>query len=346
MKTKQLLSISVLSALSATMIATLNHSARADGPVLSVWQKSHGYSELVESKSCPEQWHCSNFDFYTEVVSLNISGTILPFEPVVEPHEAYAEIRAGYLQEDSAVPFKGNILYFEGLGDSMLNHQPLFEKLTHAGFRVIAFDYMGQGGSTGNMDDTRIEDIPRIGEIAWQKFARDVASYPKRTILGWSTGGLAAYFAASSGQADQVILIAPGIAANAKVGSQIPKKLEFDEITLSTLTHQTYSAKEFNPHVDAIRPPSPLVVPDFAVDLQLRAVAARNTWSIGSSVRGFVLLSGDVDTYVNAAKTRAALSRQAPQFEIRQYAGAFHEIDNEIPSISDQADSDILAFLQ
>lgn len=69
------------------------------------------------------------------------------------------DIRLGYLTANSAVPFKGNILYYQGLGDSILNHDPLFSVLTNAGYRVIAFDYMGQGGSDGSMNHTSITNI-------------------------------------------------------------------------------------------------------------------------------------------------------------------------------------------
>lgn len=62
-------------------------------------------------------------------------------------HVTREKIRMGYYPEQGV--FKGNILYYEGLGDSMLNHAPLFEKLSQNGYRVIAFDYMGQGGSSG-----------------------------------------------------------------------------------------------------------------------------------------------------------------------------------------------------
>ena len=87
------------------------------------------------------------------------------------------KLRAGYLQESKAP--KGNILYLEGLADSMFNHEQLFTALMKEGYRVIAFDYPGQGGpgprqggSQGNMNDTRIvEDRVNIGFreiLIWQ----------------------------------------------------------------------------------------------------------------------------------------------------------------------------------
>jgi pimeloyl-ACP methyl ester carboxylesterase len=292
------------------------------------WQKAaYGLTELKAPEGCPEPWHCGSIPFETQVSSAFSFG---------RSHSVSAQIRAGYLPESPAVPFKGNIVYYEGLGDSMLNHLPLFEKLTQAGYRVVAFDYMGQGGSTGNMDNT---------SLAVQKYGRDLGSFPKPTIIGWSTGGVAAYYAAHTNQADQVVLIAPGIAPKTLAGKQqlFPPKL--DEITLDTLTTQTYTAGQPNPHVDPIRPQSPLAVPDLIADQEGKASDAQKHWGVSSDVRGFVLLSGKSDSYINDDETRKALEKQVPQFSIRQYTGSLHEIDNEVPAISDQADADILSFL-
>ncbi|MGZ3696627.1 MAG: alpha/beta hydrolase [Bdellovibrionota bacterium] len=285
---------------------------------------------------CPSPWKCGTFSFSTKVKS----GALGKTQKTVQSH-----IRTGYIDAYSGVSFKGNILYFEGLGDSMLNHRPLFESLTKAGFRVIAFDYMGQGGSTGNMNDTRIEDILRIGEIAWQRDARDTIHFPKRTILGWSTGGLAAYVAAFRSAADQVILIAPGIAPNWFVGEQHPLKLKFDVITLATLTTRKASSAIPDPHLDPIKPESPTDAMDFALDLQKTAYEARQS-KIPRDIRGMVLLSGTMDTYVDTNKTRQVLSKNARQFRINQYDGALHEVDNEVSEISDRVKRDILNFLQ
>ena len=58
-----------------------------------------------------------------------------------------ATIRTGLLKSDSLTSL-GTILYLQGLGDSMMNHAPLFNHLNRNGYNIIAFDYMGQGGST------------------------------------------------------------------------------------------------------------------------------------------------------------------------------------------------------
>ena len=107
------------------------------------------------------------------------------------------KLRSGYFRESTnpEVAFKGCILYLEGLGDSILNHEALYKVLSHAGYRVIFFDYMGQGGfkgydqagrpkpedskgSEGSMNHTRIIDplFPRLqistmAEEIWEKYA-------------------------------------------------------------------------------------------------------------------------------------------------------------------------------
>jgi alpha-beta hydrolase superfamily lysophospholipase len=281
-------------------------------------------SSALAAPACPAPWHC-------EQMILNIP-----------PSSKSISLRAGYYPESA--PFRGNILYFEGLGDSMLNHAPLFSRLSTAGFRVLAFDYQGQGGSSGTMNDTRIASIPSIGEKIWNRFARDLKNFPDKSIIGWSTGGLAAYVAATEGNVDQVVLIAPGIAPKKLVGAGI-LNWPVDEITIESLTTAApYRSSSLNPHLDPIRPNSPVKIPKFSFDLFTTAYQMKKT-PISKSIRGFVLLSGAEDTYVDAKKTENILKKTAPHFERRTYAGALHEIDNERLDISEQASRDILDFL-
>lgn len=287
-------------------------------------------TSLATWASCPRPWVCEDMKLPVPYTTLT-SG--IKF--------AVSNIRAGYLAHEGA--FKGNVIYFEGLGDSMLNHDPLFKKISKAGYRVIAFDYMGQGGSTGRMNKTRIEYIPWIGDRVWNKFAINTSQFPRKTIIGWSTGGLAAYLSASENKADKVILIAPGIAPRKIVGEGIFNDLP-NEITLETLTTDIYFDHASNPHREEIKPNSPVKVPHFSVSL-LATAEKMKCRKISSSIKGFVLLSGEDDTYVNAQKTRKIVSENAPHFKIRQYAGALHEIDNERKEIRDVAHRDIIQFL-
>lgn len=291
---------------------------------------------------CPSPWlgaDGNQQDCRLDLLNLVTTGTITGKEKIV-----HAKIRNGYLAENPNVPFRGNIIYYQGLGDSMVNHLPLFSKLTDAGYRVIAFDYMGQGGSTGTMNDTRIAQIAKLGNAIWNLHARDLNQFPEKTIIGWSTGGLAAYMqAATLSDVSKVILIAPGIAPNLTVGEQHPLQFKFNQITLGTLTTQTYGEGVENPHIDPIRPSSPLEVMNFS--LNLTATARQSHTLPVDQTQGFVLLSGDGDTYVNAGKTMRLLRQVAPHFHVKQYPGTLHEIDNEAEPVRSEAHQDILDFL-
>lgn len=294
----------------------------------------------VDWKSFSKSTNCEFINYQTHVTYpvTSIIGSS-PTEEVVS-----AKIRAGFMEENKLVPFKGNIIYFEGLADSMLNHKPLFSKLTAAGFRVIAFDYIGQGGSTGSMNSTRLNDIPRLGSIIYKRYARDLSKYAKPIVLGWSTGGLAAYLMAIDNSASKVILIAPGIVPNFIIGEQDFREFEFDKITLNTLTSKRYEINEYNPHVDRIFPSSPLKIKDFAVDLFATSIKARKM-KINPQVKGLVLLSGEKDSYVNSRKGSKILKAKAPTFAQIYYPKSLHEIDNEVSVIADDAHRQILAFL-
>ena len=163
------------------------------------------------------------------------------------------------------------MLYLEGLGDSMLNHQKFFESLSARGYRVIAFDYMGQGGSTGSMNHSRFIDpifpvleIRKLAKLVWEKFARPDSA--KKLVLGWSTGGLAALQLAHDKWADAVVLIAPGLNPRLVVG-------EFFHITEASLACVAYAVGE-NPHVEPVKPEYALQVPLFAKSLLATAAIA------------------------------------------------------------------------
>ncbi len=253
---------------------------------------------------------------------------------------------------------KGHVLYLEGLGDSMLNHDPLFEKLNRAGYAVIAFDYAGQGGSGGSMNRTTIEAIGELADIVWEKY---VPEGRKKVLLGWSTGGLAAYRYAYRypEKTDAVILIAPGIAPKTMVGETnlIPflkhpilcvrrkNDCKLLEITERSLTRNRFADEE-NPRREGIRPKSPLEVPAFALNLFSTALRAQS-WGIDPKVRGLVFLSDDTDTYVHRKKTREVVEKNAAHFELIDYqgTGALHELDNEVPTVAGDLSQRLIHFL-
>lgn len=274
--------------------------------------------------------------------------------------------------ETSADNFKGCVLYLQGLGDSIQNHYPLFNRLNNAGYRVLAFDYLGQGGSEGEMGTTRLnsfgDPFPKsaayeIGNQArwvWNKFSevsdpifnRNCASSPK-LVIGWSTGGLAAYKLAHEKWANAIVLIAPGIVPNVCVGEagklSLPKcmvkNLSTDHvISLRSLTSSTYEGAH-DPHLDPIKPSNFLEIKEFAINLVSTAFLQARLWKIDPGVKGLVFLSGKEDTYVDRESTREILKKKSPHFSVVSFDGALHEIDNEVPIIADDMHARTVDFL-
>ena len=241
-------------------------------------------------------------------------------------------IRAGYLAESpNAKVFKGNVIYLEGLGDSMMNHQTMFKALSDEGYRVISFDYMGQGGSSGAMNNTAIEAFPSfrrleiraLARYIWSRYARrDSAFSPeqnRRLVIGWSTGGLAAFQMAKDKWANAVVLIAPGLHPQLVPGDAF-------SITLDSLACRTYAEGQ-DPHIDRVRPSNALKVPLFALNLLETSLKARYLWDIDPKVKGLVFLGGQ-DEYVNTGSTPETIRARAPHFKMLHYAKACHEIQS------------------
>lgn len=253
------------------------------------------------------------------------------------------KIRAGFIKENSQVPFQGNVLYFEGLGDSMINHDNLFLKLATAGFRVIAFDYLGQGGSEGNMASTRMQWIVDMGEKVYAKYARATEKQNKPLIIGWSTGGLAAYIAAVQNKAQAVVMIAPGIVPRLLVGENNILKGQFNSITMKTLTSDQYLSREEDPHLDPIKPSSAAQVLPFALNLVSESFIYRYK-AIARSIPGVVFIGGE-DNYVYPQATLRTMQMQAPHMAINFYPHSKHELHNEKLEIREDVHQQILNFL-
>ncbi len=302
-------------------------------------------AQAGDSRVCPLTWRSASPEKDDCVRALETLTTWGVWSG--QTREVSAQIRSGYLAENPKVPFRGNIIYYEGLADSMINHMPLFTKLTKIGYRVIAFDYMGQGGSSGDMNDTRIFQITELGNRVWKRHARDLNQFPQKTIIGWSTGGLAAYVQAATAittDITKLVLIAPGIIPRTLVGQQMPFELRFNQITMQSLTSQVYSIGVFNPHLDPIKPTSPFQVFNFAIDL-LQTASAHNWFPMPRHIKGLVLLAGR-DLYVNSQQIFRRLDRIAPHFEFRKYTGARHEIHNEAEPVQSMAHDSIVNFLR
>jgi alpha-beta hydrolase superfamily lysophospholipase len=255
--------------------------------------------------------------------------------PVELPTGRTATLRAGYLPENPDVPFRGNVVYLEGFSDSMRNHDAFFQEVTTLGYRLVAFDYPGQGGSEGTMNWTRVKHIPDMAEAVAARFSRPDGP-PTRTWMGWSTGGLAAYQAAAGGRVDRVVLLAPGIHIKPLVG-------EWGSVTPRTLTgHEAAGLPD--PHVEPPRPTAPAKVPFFAASILKNSIASQHV-EIPASVEGLVLLSGDGDRYVRGDDTRRTLARNAPHFDVRTFEDALHELHEEVDPIGAEVRGAVIEFL-
>ena len=297
-------------------------------------------SRLADST---ESFHLSHLNYATNV---HLIGTV--------------KLRTGIVFESSNVPFKGCVLYLEGFADSILNHRALFSALSESGFRVISFDYMGQGGSSGTMNDTRLYDpvfpsleIGSQARAVWNEMGGlknpvgNSCQLSKKMIIGWASGGLASYRLAYEGWADTVVLIAPGIHVQKFVGESAAKhSLMFtgdQVITERTLTRNQFKDQS-NPHIDPINPVSPMKVPLFTTNLLLTSELS-HFWKISPKTTGLVFLSGKEDTYVDREATKSTLTKNAFHFSIVAYDGALHEIDNELPEIANDMIQKTIQFL-
>ncbi len=281
---------------------------------------------------------------------------VLPYKTGVA-RVGTVQLRTGVYYENRAVEFKGCVIYLQGLADSIANHENLFSALSKNGFRVLAFDYMGQGGSSGSMNHTRVKDkifpsleIGRQAKLLWTQHSQNTVNgfsclQSRRMVIGWSTGGLAAYDLAQDKWADSVVLIAPGIHPNKLVGEAAasPALLVTLKPVISerTLTRANYS-NQMNPHVDPIKPDSPAKVPLFAANLLATSLKSR-FWSIDQNIKGLVFV-GTGDSYIDYAATKKTLAKRAPHFSVVQYEGALHELHNEIPQVSEDVIQKILNF--
>lgn len=282
------------------------------------------------------------------------------------------KLRSAYFLEQDEL--KACVLYLQGLGDSLNNHNPFFGSLNRAGYRVITFDYLGQGGSEGSMNKTRVStslppdatgmmlrryhkkakyfEIGHQAEYIWGKLAKIKNQYgqncddSKKLVIGWSTGGLAAYKMAKENKATAVVLLAPGINIKLMVGeaAESPSRMLFfkEVITERTLTRNKFKGIK-NPHVDEVKPKSPAYIPQFSGNLFFTSKNAKY-WKISKDVPGLVFLSGTQDTYVDRDATIKTLSRKAPHFNIISYDGALHELDNEIEEVTEDLYPRVISF--
>jgi alpha-beta hydrolase superfamily lysophospholipase len=225
----------------------------------------------------------------------------------------------------------------------MLNHMPLFSALNDIGYRVIAFDLMGQGGSTGKMNHTRINTMIAMGDLIWNKYTRNLRDYPYKTVIGWGIGGLAGYVEASNDGLDRVILIAPNLFPKKNIGQK--KTFPISKITRDMHTSAVYSDENPDPHVDKIHPVSPTLTPHFSMDALVSASIAQDK-KIDECARGLVILAQDNNTFIDYDKTVEHFSKNAEHFKQMHVPNALHELDNEREEISNNVINEIQDFLR
>lgn len=265
------------------------------------------------------------------------------------PFVGKVKIRSGVYFEKTT-ELKACVLYLEGLGDSFMNQTPFFSALSSSGYRVITFNYMGQGGSTGTMNHTRIVDkifpslqISTLAEFIWNSHihipnrrTQKTCAHSPKLVLGWSTGGLAAYEMAHSRWADAVVLLAPGIYPKKLIGEAV-----FDPFRISkglpVITHNTltrfHPPAGKDPHIEPVKPDSPYKIPKFVANILATSKLSR-FWKIPASVPGLVFVSDHNDLYVNGPKSAQLIQKAAPHFEVVQFQDAKHELSNEVPTVS------------
>lgn len=253
------------------------------------------------------------------------------------------KIRAGYLKANKDKEFKGNILYLQGLGDSMLNHDRLLKTMSNKGYRVISFDYMGQGGSQGTMNSSRIispmcqkNEISTLAKFIYKKLKRKDSRKP--ILIGWSTGGLVSYQLASLGWPRKIILFAPGLHLSLMPG-------KYGKITIDTLTSDRYDKNNRDPHIDPISPDHILKVPSFAINMLNHSATIRKK-EISKDIEGLVFITDKNDPYVQKKENLiGTLSNNAPHFHQVILEDSRHEVDNENSDIRKIVIDEINYFL-
>lgn len=241
-------------------------------------------------------------------------------------------IRSGYLPENPAAPFRGNVIFLEGFGDSMLNHQALLSGLSLAGFRVIGFDYVGQGQSSGTLNQSSVAGLANLAKEVFRWHARKEGGQFRPVVVGWSLGGLIAYLMAKDGWAKEVVLISPALAP------RLPVRISGEMLSSANLTTL---------HVDQLRPNSYFdsSAIQFTADFVEQALYSR-MGKISPRVRGLALLAAGQDQFIDAELVQATLRKNAKQFEVEIYPNSRHELDNESGAIARAVRQRILEFLE
>jgi pimeloyl-ACP methyl ester carboxylesterase len=202
-----------------------------------------------------------------------------------------AKIRAAMMSEKGD-RCNGAVIFLQGIGDSLQNHMKLYSALSEKGYRVITFDYMGQGASTGHLNDMRVESIPVLAEQVYQRYTgKDRPACAKKIVIGWSTGGTAAHYWTAdqvfkygnkpdNTKIDAVVLLNPSLSLRALPGETDVQKdlkaLKLAVFTRKTMTGLDEEQARANGWIDDLvirgtdgkpQPFSPTQTPDLAASI-------------------------------------------------------------------------------
>lgn len=233
-------------------------------------------------------------------------------------------------------PIRGDVMYVHGLGDNVLNHDPLFQVWLDLGYRVIAMDLPSHGETTGySLNCCNFEMLGNFILEIDRRMKPDGDPTRPMVLAGWSTGGLVALrmvqrklFEKHFRQPSALQLFAPGIGVRLKVGNW------WGGITDDTLTRNPNP-----PHHGQAKPGSPYPVLPFAMRMVWESKLAQ--WGdLPAHLPTQVFLGGDdTDRYVRNDIGRRWSNRQIDASKsvwVIQYEGAFHELDNEPDGVGDK----------
>jgi alpha-beta hydrolase superfamily lysophospholipase len=221
----------------------------------------------------------------------------------------------------------------------------LFNKLRQQGYRIVGFDYLGQGGSEGSLNNSSVGDITQAAQMVWDYYAktkdpvfhRSCADSKKR-VIGWSLGGLVGYYLAQLKWSDTSVLINPLLAPKDPAGES--EGTRFPWFASSEVSHRTLTRNKFDrytdPHLDPIKPKSYKDAWLFIQDMKIAAAGARNGRIDGTKQRILFLFSDLFDKYADNQESRRVIEANVkPFFRTQSFAEAFHELDNELPEVSE-----------
>lgn len=270
--------------------------------------------------------------------------------------------RVGLFLQNPEIKPKACVLYLEGLSDSFFNHQNLFSDLNRAGYRVLSFDYLGQGGSEGELSQMRVDsrlnqpfmtgqefEISEQAKWVWSHFQGACRNSPK-LVIGTNVGGLSAFKLAKEKWADAVILLSPSLSPTYcihEVSDRLVDRCNSDEVLpleVPLASREPGSVPEL-----AFEPPRPATLDEakgFVINLVSTAYLRAPRWRVSKNgTSGLVFLPGVDDPELDREEARRILIHNAPDFTLISFEEARGNLDQERPEISTRLRRRLIKFL-